>query len=371
MYSNLSLVMCLNPGFNKGITNGILKWIFVFLFPLFFSFPVFGQYHITETLQGKIDSIVYQIKDQYDLTGLSIGLVSDDTIVYQKGYGVVKIELNNDVTANSVFHTASISKLFTAQAVVQLVNSNLISFDDLLIELAPELQFRNAWAKEIKIRHLLSHTSGLPDVKKYKWHQHNQSESALKEYIQKQKLKSSYQPGLKYQYSNLGYEILGYLIEKTTDQSFEDFAKENVLLPANMLISDFRYYKIPDSLRTWPHTKKGSSGRIITREHYPYNRMHVPSSTLNSSAHELCLWMIHFLKDVYPELEKQPLYGFQQYDFKSFEAVGHFGGDKGFRSFLMMVPDKEIGLILLGNCDYNEDYRQEIVLPIAQILLDQ
>lgn len=60
--------------------------------------------------------------------------------------------------------------------------------------------------------------------------------------------------------------------------------------------------------------------------------------------------------------------GFQQYKFDSIQAIGHYGGDKGFRSLLMMIPKKDIGLVVLGNCDYKEDYRQEIIMPIVNLL---
>lgn len=63
--------------------------------------------------------------------------------------------------------------------------------------------------------------------------------------------------------------------------------------------------------------------------------------------------------------------GFQLYDFESYKAVGHFGGDKGFRSFLMMIPEENIGLVVLGNSDYEEDYRQEIIYPIAKLMITE
>ena len=71
--------------------------------------------------------------------------------------------------------------------------------------------------------------------------------------------------------------------------------------------------------------------------------------------------------DAYPHIGL----GFQLYDLNGIKAVGHFGGDKGFRSFLMMIPEQQIGLVVLGNCDYNEDFRQEILIPIAKMMLNK
>jgi CubicO group peptidase (beta-lactamase class C family) len=61
--------------------------------------------------------------------------------------------------------------------------------------------------------------------------------------------------------------------------------------------------------------------------------------------------------------------GFQLSNFNFKKTVGHYGGDKGFRSYLMMIPEEKIGLVVLGNCDYQEDFRQEIIHPIAKIML--
>jgi CubicO group peptidase (beta-lactamase class C family) len=61
--------------------------------------------------------------------------------------------------------------------------------------------------------------------------------------------------------------------------------------------------------------------------------------------------------------------GFQLYSAEGERAIGHYGGDKGFRSFLLMVPDEKIGLVLLANCDYHEDFRQEILFLILRKLL--
>ena len=61
--------------------------------------------------------------------------------------------------------------------------------------------------------------------------------------------------------------------------------------------------------------------------------------------------------------------GFQLSNIQGKKTVGHYGGDKGFRSYLVMIPEEKIGLVVLGNCDYEEDYRQEILHPIANLML--
>ena len=62
--------------------------------------------------------------------------------------------------------------------------------------------------------------------------------------------------------------------------------------------------------------------------------------------------------------------GFQLGSIDSKKTVGHFGGDKGYRSYLLMIPQEKMGLVILANSDYNEDFRQEIIHPIAKLMLE-
>lgn len=332
----------------------------------------------------KIDSIIVKKMNAYNIPGLSIGIVKNDSILYSKGYGIKNINTKEIVTANSNFHTASISKLFTAQAIMILVQENKISLKNKLTELIPELKYKDARIKNITIESVLNHTSGLTDVSGYNWKNNNQSDNSLEEYILGLNLKLRSEPHTEYNYSNLGYNILGYVIEKLSETNFDEFVKENILIPSQMSNSDFRYFKIVDSIKTSPHSKKMISKKIYVQKTYPYTREQAPSSTLNSSANDLSKWMISFLKSsnslssensfermLEPNFNQYPYIGlgFQLSNLNKEKTIGHYGGDKGYRSYLIMVPEKNIGLVLLANCDYDEDFRQEILHPIVKLML--
>lgn len=323
--------------------------------------------------------------NQYNIPGLSLGIVRNDSI-YTKGFGLRNIESKTVVTENSVFHTASISKLFTAIAIMQLIEKGKLTLDDKLVDILPELKYwdKNVENININIKNLLNHTSGIPDINNYHWDNNNQADNSLEEYISGLNLQLDFEPSSEYSYSNLAYNILGYVIEKVSKTSFEDYVKRNIFDPAGMNNSDFRYFKIPDALRTSPHSKSKLTGDIYIRETYPYTREHAGSSTLNASSKDLCKWMNSFLNALennksannYKSMleptfdaNKHIGLGFQLSAIDGFKTVGHYGGDKGFRSYLMMIPEKKVGLILLANCDYNEDFRQEIVHTIASLIL--
>lgn len=339
---------------------------------------------VTSNFNEQVDSIVIGKMNQYNIPGLSIGIVKNDSIIYTKGYGVKNINYKTVVSENSIFHTASISKLFTALAIVQLEKEQRLNINDRLVKIIPELNYRDDRVEKITIKSLLNHTSGIPDIRNYHWENNNQSDNSLKEYILGLNLKLESEPSSEYHYSNLGYDILGYVIEKVSGTTFDDYLKDNILNPNGIYNSDFRYFKIQDSLKTFPHSKKWISKKIYVRKTYPYTREHAPSSTLNSSANELSKWMISFLKTVdstgsenyynkmiKPTFSSYPYIGlgFQISAINSKTTVGHYGGDKGFRSYLLMIPEEKIGLVLLANCDYEEDFRQEIIHPIVKLML--
>ncbi|WP_299122747.1 serine hydrolase domain-containing protein [uncultured Winogradskyella sp.] len=334
----------------------------------------------------KVDSIIANKMNTYNIPGLSIGIVKKDSIVYSKGYGVKNINTKDLVSKNTNFHTASISKLFTAQAIIMLVQENKISLNTKLTEVIPELLYKDERVKDITIKSLLNHTSGLTDVSKYNWENNNQSDNSLRDYIIGLTLKLQSEPHAEYNYSNLGYNILGYVVEKLSKTSFDEFVKESILVPSQMSNSDFRYFKIADSIKTSPHSKRMISKKIYERKIYPYTREQAPSSTLNSSANDLNKWMISFLKSSdslsskksfarmsLPSFEQYPYIGlgFQLSNLYNEKAIGHYGGDKGYRSYLIMVPEKRIGLVLLANCDYDEDFRQEILHPILKLIINE
>ena len=332
----------------------------------------------------QVDSVVIDKMNQYNIPGLSIGIVRNDSIIYAKVYGVKNIGNKDLVTENTIFHTASISKLFTAVAIMKRKEQKALALDDKLIDILPELNYSDKRAENITIQNLLNHTSGLPDISNYHWDNDNQSENSLKKYVLELNLNLESEPSSYYQYSNLAYDVLGYVIEKVLGITFDDYLKENILDQNEMHNSDFRYFKIPDSLKTSPHSKNRITKKIYVRAVYPYTREHAPSSTLNSSAKDLGKWMVSFLQSldskntginyrsmIRPAFDSNEHIGlgFQLGKIDSSKKIGHYGGDKGFRSYLMMLPKEKIGLVVLANCDYEEDFRQEILHPIAKLML--
>jgi CubicO group peptidase (beta-lactamase class C family) len=118
------------------------------------------------------------------------------------------------VTERSLFHTASISKLFTAQAIMQLVSESRLRLEDRVVDLIPALKSEDPAFSEVTVRHLLNHTSGLPDIYNYRWQRYHTEESSLERYLLAESWRLDAPPGTVFAYSNLGYDLLGYLVEQ-------------------------------------------------------------------------------------------------------------------------------------------------------------
>ncbi len=335
------------------------------------------------SLEQQIDSIITHYQEVYEIPGLSVGVVQADAVLFNRAYGVKNIHTNDPVSTGSIFHAASVSKLFTAQAIMLLSRDGKLHLEDRVVDLLPELTYADEAFEQVTVKQLLNHTAGLPDVNNYHWHRNNEEDISLARYMLSQKFKLDHAPGTAFRYSNLAYDLLGYIIARHSGTSFEDYIKANILLPNQMIESDFRYFLIADSLRVSPHSERRILGNIYPRSVYPYTREHAASSTLNTSTTELNHWMVAVLRDLRthgeegvfgPMIESSTSLtphiglGFQRFEVAGFQVAGHYGGDRGFRSYLLLVPEKNLGLILLANCDYNEDFRQDILHNILRLL---
>lgn len=350
------------------------------LFIIALIFSTQNTFSQIKEIEQFIDSLIAQKMSLYEIPGLAIGITENGKYEYVKGYGVKDIETKQKVNTKSVFHTASISKLFTAIAIAQLVHKGMLTYDDTLIKILPELKYTDKRVEKITLKTLLNHTSGLPDIYDYHWENNNKAVESLRKYILETSLNVTTEPSQSFAYSNLGYDILGLVIEKTTAQNFDEYLKKSVLKVSGMKSSDFRHFEIPQKLGVSPHSKDKITNQIFKRPIYPYTREHAPSSTLNASARDLTNWMNYFLKslgdsDSVYKILTEPSFGpriglgFQLNVLENNKTIGHLGGDQGFRSYLLMIPDKSIGIVLLANCDFNQNFRQEIVHEIAKKLL--
>jgi len=336
-------------------------------------------------LEESIDSLFSEYIERIRLTGLEVGIVQHNEIVYAKGFGVRNSETQEPVTTESLFHMASISKPFVATGIIQLVELGKIDLDEPVITYLPYFKLDDERYSQITIQQMLSHVSGMPDVMDYHWDQPEYDDQALERYVRSlTDQKMLFTPGEEFSYSNMAYEVLGDVIAKVSGQSFEDYMQENILTPLEMDKSTFLKQEVPPELETTPHYISGSPTIV-----YPYHRAHAPSSTLHSNVLEMSNWAIanmnrgtfndkQILKESsydllwkpYKQISDDRSIGLSWFIGTSGEQfrIFHSGADVGFRTSLVMLPEESIAVIVLANNERADP--REMVEQVLEIILE-
>ncbi|MGI8644807.1 MAG: serine hydrolase [Nocardioides sp.] len=317
----------------------------------------------------------------HDVAGLAVAVVREEGVV-SRGFGVRDVGTGASVTPKTMFHLASVSKPFVASAIVSLatdrdVGEPVLDLDAPIIEWVPEFTLADGRAGEVTARGLLSHSSGLPDISDYGWHDPQLGDDALSEFARSLsgwRLKA--EPGSAFSYSNAGFELLGLLLSRATGTTFEDAVRQLVLAPLGMRDSTFLRSEVPANLAASPHVGMPLS---VPEGVYPYTRRHAPSSSLHSNLVEMCRWMVAHLEPAEVtagcsdgqwarldpgllDLLWQPVVpvgdppwdeamglGWAVGSYRGHRTLGHSGADPGFGSRLVLVPERRTGVCVLAN----------------------
>jgi CubicO group peptidase (beta-lactamase class C family) len=359
--------------------NKFNKLILIMKYPILFVVCIFflstRSQHPKETsdktdLTKKIDNYLKESVNRLNIPGLSIVATRNDSIVYQSAFGYRNLDTKEPMKANYNFHWASVSKTFVATAIIQLVEQGKINLDEKLIYYLPYFKQKNGDYLNITIRQMLNHTSGIGDVEDYEWDKSQNDGAAPERYvIGLDKEEMLFSAGKDWSYSNNAFDILGVVITKVSGIPFEIYVRKNIFNPLEMRHASFFYSEIPDSLRVKGHIWKG---KPVVSDVYPYNRVHAPSSTLNSNVLEMTHYAIANLnRGKYKEKKilsdssynllwtnsvnvadtTQPKVGMSWFleSYDGLKTVSHSGGDTGFNSFFLLVPEKNISVAVISN----------------------
>jgi CubicO group peptidase (beta-lactamase class C family) len=178
---------------------------------------------------GKVDDFIKKEMQRQRIPGVSLAVVKDGQIVLAKGYGLANVEHQVAVKPETIFQSGSVGKQFTATAVMMLVEEGKISLDEKIGKYLGEVP--EAW-KNITVRHLLTHTSGMTDYPRDFDFRRDYTEDELLK--RAQAVPTAFAPGERWQYSNLGYVTLGILIGKVSGKFYGEFLQERVFKPLEM-----------------------------------------------------------------------------------------------------------------------------------------
>lgn len=330
--------------------------------------------------EKELDVLVENTLKTFNVPGIAVGIVKDGKLVMAKGYGVTNIKTRQKVDANTLFGIASNSKSFTSAALAILVDEGQLNWDDKVTKYLPEFKMYNDYVtNEFTIRDLLTHRSGLglgagdlmiwPDG-------HDFTPKDIVKNIQFLKPVSGFRT--KYDYDNLLYVIAGEVIEKVSGKSWCDFVEQRLMQPIGMKNSAASWSRLKDTTNTIvPHVPTNGKLEVIPRY---TNHIFDAAAGLYASVNDLSQWLIvQMNKGKYAEnqqlfSEKQwkemwtpqtilPLgntypyqslfrnygLGWRLEDINGHLQVSHTGGLDGIVTQTMMIPDIQLGIIVLTN----------------------
>ncbi len=360
----------------------------------------------------ELDAYLETLVNKGSPPGLSMVIIKNDSIVYSKGFGWADGPLKIKAAPQTVYHWWSITKIPTAIAILQLQEQGKIQLDDAVSRFLPffEVEYPSDKETTITIRHLLNHSSGIPDasgLKLVKWIHHDGDpaldQTALIEKIFPDYSTLEFEPGEDTAYTNIGYMLLGAIIEKASAQDYRDYIRQNILEPLEMTQTDFVYtpeMKSVEAAGSHPslsfmspllHLMMGSFIRETSNNRIWMERVYTdqeaPSALIGSVMDASRLVRAYLNKGTLDgkrilseksidlmttdshvaEAHDQGLYFFRRgigwhvFKEKGGYKLEHTGGGPGFFTIMQIYPDDNLGLVMFCNDVTLEKYGWKIL----------
>ncbi len=330
--------------------------------------------------QQAVTDLITERVESDDFIGLSVGVARGDDVVFLQGFGTADLENDVPVTPDGVFRIGSITKMFTAVAILRLVEQGKLSLDDPLTKFLPDYP---PPGDKITVRHLLQHTSGIVSFTNLPDHR-SQMRNDLKHDAVLARIKDlpfQFQPGTRYQYCNSGYYLLGMIVETVTGAKFEDHLGETIFEPLGL---DATHYDrngkiIPNRVSGYAAWGK----RIFNA---PYVSMSQPfaAGALASTAGDLIHWQRALVNHQVLSPEsfttlttratltsgKEVSYGMGCFVEKRGDRtiIRHGGAIPGFVSELAYFVDQDLTVVILSN--HGNTQLRDLAYSMAKLAAD-
>jgi CubicO group peptidase (beta-lactamase class C family) len=334
----------------------------------------------TERPSEQIDKL-FEKMDRTISPGCAVAAMRDGKILYQRGYGMADLDYNVPITANTVFPVASMSKQFTAAAIVMLAQERKLSLDDEVRKYVPELPDFGA---PVTLRQLVHHTSGLRDqwellgLAGWRYSPDLITDDDVLSIMSRQK-NLNFPPGSKHMYSNTNYTLLAQVVKRVSGQSFREFTTSRILQPLGMRNTHFRddHAEVVKNM-AYGYVPANDTFRISIT-----NFDTVGATSLLTTVEDLALWDENFYNPrvggpemIRQMLERGKLNDGEQLDYafglvigkyRGLATVDHAGGDAGYRSDMIRFPDQHFTAVCL--CNRADSNPSELTLQVAEIYL--
>lgn len=353
-----------------------LKHQYLQFFIIFFI--VFNNTLTSQNLEEKIDNIVTPIYTTNE-PGAVILIAKNGEPIYRKAFGQANLELNIQMQSNNVFEIGSITKQFTAVAILMLEEEGKLKLNDKLTKYIPDYPKQ---AESITIHHLLNHTSGIKNYTSMSsFIKEARKDVTPEELINRFKNEPmDFNPGEEYRYSNSGYILLGYIIEKVSGQTYEDFIEQRIFKPLGMVSSYYGSHKelIKNRASGYQKSQEGFINAAYLSMTLPY-----AAGSIMSTVDDLLIWQNAIAKNKL--IKKTSLqkatngsklnngksiaygYGWSKNTINGALTYQHGGGIFGYTSMGIYLPEEKVYVIGLTNCNCKNIL--EVVNKIAALAI--
>jgi len=327
----------------------------------------------TSTLSEKIDSLLVQ-EFAAGGPGGAVLVMKNDSVIFSRGYGLADLTTKEIITPKTLFNLGSISKTFVANGILILQQQGKLSVEDSLIKYFPDFKKKEI-AKKVKIKHLLTHTSGLPDNRQVdKDSVFYLSAKDAENWAPELKVDSlEFEPGSDYHYSNPAYNGLALIIEKVSGQKWQEFIRENIFKASGMATSTITDGPEPASGVAHCYSKIAGQWKEDDYGEEPTfaaaGNGGVWSSLEELALYEKAIQSAKFLSASAVEDSRTPKNNFEVRSLSSLEnqswnlgwswfishsdegekLVGHAGTQGGFYANYISVPEKGVLFVMLSN----------------------
>ena len=314
-----------------------------------------------------LDALVPSQLRNRNIAGAVVSVVKDGEVLFQKGYGYADFEARKTVLPDqTLFRPGSISKLFTATAVMQLVEQDKLDLDR---DVNDYLDFKipKTYPEPVTLRQLLTHTAGFEETLKNLFVAHESDMKPLRTYLVNQMSARIFPPGKVPSYSNYGFTLAGYIVERVSGEKLERYIENHVLKPLRMTNSTFDQ-PLPAQLA--PQMSKGYLNGSKKARDFEWVQA-APAGALSTTAADMTRFMLAFLQEgsvggvaiLKPETVRQmetdqfeldPMIcglgiTFMEYSMNPVRVIGHGGDTVYFHSDMVLVPSAHVGYFISYN----------------------
>lgn len=314
-------------------------------------------------LVRRIDSVVAEAMTRTRTPGMSVAVQQGATVILARGYGMADLESSAPATASTVYRLGSVTKQFTALAIMQLVEAGKVRLDDEITRHLPDFPIQG---HRVTVHHLLTHTSGIRNYTALGprfWQEASRLDLTDSQMVALFKdLPFDFAPGAKWSYSNSGYFLLGMIIEKASGLAYRQYLQERILTPLGLSATSYC-----DEAPIIPGRAQGyeiAKGQVVNDG--------IISMNTPGAAGAMCSTVLDLLKWQRALAEHRLIskastermatvatlndgqattygYGLGAGDLEGHRRIGHGGGINGFITQLDYYPDDDVTVVVLGN----------------------